>query len=902
MPALPADFLPADLRSAYPVEELLQGLLTASLSGVALYTPIRGADGTLVDFAIDLLNPAAQRILGQPARPSGTYLQHYPHTIETGVFAFHREAFEVGEPAQLEVNYQGDSLDNYFRLSAQRVGQGLLVSFTDTSHEPRTAVEVALRESQAREQAARAEAERERGQMQALLQQAPVAIGLLQGPELRVATVNPLLSAMWGRTPADVLHRPLFEAVPELQGQGFEELLQQVLTTRVPYVGTETPAQMMRDGRLQTTYYNFVYQPFYDAQGAVQGVLNVALEVTEQVRARQQVQALNEELLAVNAELQAATDHLEHARAEAEEQRARLHEVLWQLPAMVATYRGPGHVYDFVGPLYQKYFPARQLQGLPISQALPELAGQGYFEVFNRVYQTGETYHSYEQETWVDSASSGRLERHYFNVSIQATYDARGQVQGLLNFAYDVTEQVEARRQMQAQEQLTNYLNEELAATNEELQAANEEIRFNNTALELVHLDLHQLNQTLEMRVRQRTQEVQLARAAAETQRQRIERLFMQAPAAICILDGPNLVYELVNPSYQQLFPGRALLGQPLLEALPELADQPVWHSLRRVYTTGETHQEVGRHILVAKHPGAPPEDFYFSYTQQARYDEHGRVDGVLVFTFDVTEQVRARQRVQELNEELAAINEELQASNQELNLTNQQLTRTNVDLDNFIYTASHDLKAPISNIEGLLHTLDDELPEADRPEEITFIMSLMQESVERFKRTIGHLTDISKLQQEYARPASQVSLAEVVEEVRLDLVPLLHATQAQLKVDLQGCTPLAFSEKNLRSVVYNLLSNALKYRHPARPARVRISCHEADGYQVLTVQDNGLGIDLTGKSRLFQMFQRLHTHVEGSGIGLYMVKRIVENVGGRIEVESQVDVGTTFTVWLPRT
>ena len=274
----------------------------------------------------------------------------------------------------------------------------------------------------------------------------------------------------------------------------------------------------------------------------------------------------------------------------------------------------------------------------------------------------------------------------------------------------------------------------------------------------------------------------------------------------------------------------------------------------------------------------------------------------MLVFTFDVTEQVRARQRVQELNEELAAINEELQASNQELNLTNQQLTRTNVDLDNFIYTASHDLKAPISNIEGLLHTLDDELPEADRPEEVTFIMSLMQESVERFKRTIGHLTDISKLQQEYARPASQVSLAEVVEEVRLDLVPLLHATQAQLKVDLQGCTPLAFSEKNLRSVVYNLLSNALKYRHPARPARVRISCHEADGYQVLTVQDNGLGIDLTGKSRLFQMFQRLHTHVEGSGIGLYMVKRIVENVGGRIEVESQVDVGTTFTVWLPRT
>ncbi len=723
------------------MEELLEGLLSASLTGVALCTPLRSAAGSLIDFTIDLLNPAAQRMLGKPARPSGTYLQCYPHALSTGVFAFQCTAFESGEPAQLEVNYQGDGLNSHFHLSAQRVGQGLLVSFFDTAQEPRPAAEVALREGQAQEQAARAAAEHEWDQVQALLQQAPVAIGLLEGPEFRVTAVNPLLSGMWGRTPAEVLHLPILEAVPELQGQGFEKLLQQVLETQVPYVGTEVPAYMLRDGHLRKTYYNFVYQPFYDALGAVQGVLNVALEVTEQV---------------------------------------------------------------------------------------------------------------------------------------------------------------EARERVQAQEQQTSQLNEELTVINEELQNANREIQLNVAALELAQLDLHQLNQTLETRVARRTQEVQHARAAAEGQRLRLERLLMQAPVAICMLDGPALVYELVNPSYQQLFAGRALLGRPMLEALPELADQPVWHALRRVYETGETHQEIDQHISLARHAGGPLRDFYFNYTHQARYDEQGRIDGVLVFTFDVTEQVRVRQRVQELNEQLAAINAELQASNRELSDTNQELTRTNVDLDNFIYTASHDLRAPITNIEGLLHVLDIELPATRRAGEVTHILSLMLESVDRFKRTIGHLTDISKLQQEYARPTSQVNLQDIIAEVRLDLAPLLHATQAQLLVEVHNCAPLAFSEKNLRSVVYNLLSNALKYHHPDRAPVVGIRCHKAAGYQVLTVQDNGLGLAATSQARLFQMFQRLHTHVEGSGIGLYMVKRIMENAGGRIEVQSQLEVGTTFSVYFP--
>ncbi|UOQ82506.1 sensor histidine kinase [Hymenobacter sp. 5414T-23] len=176
----------------------------------------------------------------------------------------------------------------------------------------------------------------------------------------------------------------------------------------------------------------------------------------------------------------------------------------------------------------------------------------------------------------------------------------------------------------------------------------------------------------------------------------------------------------------------------------------------------------------------------------------------------------------------------------------------------------------------------------------------LMLESVERFKRTISHLTEVSKLQKEYAPATVAVDLAAVVEGVRRDLQPLVKETAAQLVVAVEQVPWVQFSEKNLRSVVYNLLSNALKYRHPGRPAQVELRARVQPGYTVLEVQDNGLGIHPDQLPRLFTMFQRFHTHVEGTGIGLYMVKRMVENAGGHLEVKSQPGVGTTVGVYLP--
>ncbi len=257
------------------------------------------------------------------------------------------------------------------------------------------------------------------------------------------------------------------------------------------------------------------------------------------------------------------------------------------------------------------------------------------------------------------------------------------------------------------------------------------------------------------------------------------------------------------------------------------------------------------------------------------------------------------RQQLARRNAQLTAAHAEGQTRNQELGVTNEQLARTNVDLDNFIYTASHDLRAPIANIEGLLTALLEELGEAGlRSVPILTITQMMQESVERFKKTIDDLAEVTKLQKANEQRPVRVELAALIRDVQLDLAPLLLAAEADIEIDVEGCPAISFTEKNLRSVVYNLLSNALKYRSPQRPARVRIKCSQESDFIVLEVSDNGLGIHLTAERPLFTMFNRFHSHVEGSGIGLYMVKKIVENAGGRIEVKSQVGEGSTFRVF----
>ncbi len=861
-----------------------------------------------------------------------------------------------------------------------------------------------------------------------LLMQAPALIAVVRGPDHVYELVNPLYQKLFpGRI---LLGKPLLKAVPEIEGDPIVEVLDRIYKTGETATGFEVPIPLDHtgNGELTTGYYNFTYQAMRDFRGEINGIITFGYEVTQVVTNRKSLELLNQEL---ESRVETRTRELRRARTEAESERKRIEQLLMQAPAMITIFKGPQHVFHMVNPPYQQLVGERELLGKPIREAMPELEGQPIFGLLDRVYHTGEPFFANEMLVQLDHTNSGTLGENYYNFVYQATRDLNGEIDGILVFAYEVTAQVRARQQVEQSRRKVETLNEELATANNELIASNKELAEAKKALE-------QLNSELEERVAARTTDLKLAQEETERQRQLLHTIFMDAPSPIVILDGEALVFKLVNPAYQQIFPGRELLGKAVLEALPELEASPIPHLLQEVYKTGETFVAHELPVQLARHQGAPLEEIYWTFTYQAHRNQLGEIDGVLVFAYEVTEHVKARQKIEEserqlrlvtdalpvligyldkdekyrfanqayeawfnqksteliglpvrevvgekaysvvkqyidralagerlnfeaempyrsdftkyisttyvpdvqdgavagfftlvsditeqvetrkkieereqeaqalarklavTNEELRMANQQILASNEELAKSNQQLSFINSDMDNFIYTASHDLRAPISNIEGLMHAMQRSLADEIKEKPIINKLSdLITHSIERFKKTLDELTQITKIQREGSgEDVAQVDLTQVINEVKLDLAPQIEQADAQIVLELQQCTPIHFSAKNARSIVYNLISNAVKYRSPQRQPLIRISCKQEDDFLILSVEDNGLGIDLAEESKIFAMFKRMHDHVEGSGIGLYIVKKIIENAGGKIHVESKPGQGSTFSVY----
>lgn len=269
-------------------------------------------------------------------------------------------------------------------------------------------------------------------------------------------------------------------------------------------------------------------------------------------------------------------------------------------------------------------------------------------------------------------------------------------------------------------------------------------------------------------------------------------------------------------------------------------------------------------------------------------FSEAGEHIGFTKVTGDISKQ-------KELQEKLA------ERQNTALEHKNDELHRINLDLDNFIYTASHDLRSPITNIEGLVVYLEEELRDMDcMNKETEEILQRIVSSVDRFKHTNEDLTEISRLQKNFSEDASDdvINIKEVYEDILSDLGEPTKGEGVFIQTDFK-VHQLKFSKKNFRSILFNLMSNAIKYRDPSRPCLIEISTRLEDNFVRLSVKDNGLGIHKRHHQQLFNMFKRFHDHVQGTGVGLYMVKRIVENAGGKIEVKSEEGAGSEFKLYL---
>jgi PAS domain-containing protein len=280
-------------------------------------------------------------------------------------------------------------------------------------------------------------------------------------------------------------------------------------------------------------------------------------------------------------QLQAALRETEQQRTQVQQQQRLLDQILGQVPAAIATLSGPEHRFSFFNDAYKALAGHRPQLGSSVAEVLPEVIEQGFVDLLDQVYTTGETFRGQDVSTRLRDEATGSLQQLYLDFSYQPLIDEHGRTQGILAFIVDVTEKVLARRQA------------------ETLQAA------------------------MLAATRRRAQE-----------RETVYQVFAQTPAAVAILRGPEHRYEYVNATYRDFFAGRQLLGYPLVQALPEAEASGEVARLDHVYRTGETYHGQNQAVTLAQPSGAP-QVRHFIFTYQPYYEDDTIV-GVSIFASEV--------------------------------------------------------------------------------------------------------------------------------------------------------------------------------------------------------------------------------------------------------------------------
>ncbi len=245
------------------------------------------------------------------------------------------------------------------------------------------------------------------------------------------------------------------------------------------------------------------------------------------------------------------------------------------------------------------------------------------------------------------------------------------------------------------------------------------------------------------------------------------------------------------------------------------------------------------------------------------------------------------------LAKENMQLNQSLVDKNLQLVQTNEELIRHNSDLLQFSYTVSHNLRGPVSSMMGLLNLMDTHEFSGDNQAIVTYLRNATQS----LDGTIKDLSSIIDIRNKISRVRQAVDLNEELNHVLVLLQKDMEDSEAMIHRNLQ-VTTLHTVKPMLGSVLYNLISNAIKYRSSERALTVSVRSRTEGDFTIVEVSDNGLGLDVVRfKDKLFGLYKRFHTHTEGKGLGLFLVKLQVEALGGKIDVTSIINQGTTFSV-----
>jgi signal transduction histidine kinase/DNA-binding NarL/FixJ family response regulator len=506
------------------------------------------------------------------------------------------------------------------------------------------------------------------------------------------------------------------------------------------------------------------------------------------------------ELVARVSSLLELTRVRQEALATLRDSERRTRALFQQAPGFICVLSGPRHVFEFVNDSYLHVVGNRDYLGKTVREAVPEAEGQGYFELLDQCYRTGEPFKGIETPIQLRRTPDGPLESMLIDFIYQPITDAGGRVTGIFVEGFDVTARVSAQ-------------------------------------------------------------------AALRESESRFRTLFDSIDEGFCIIEAlpaeenklGDYLYIAANPALKIQSGVTVKVGHDTIRGLLSTEAQSWIDVFDEILRTGQPIR--GERGLLTQ--GRVLDLYSFRLE-----DETKRRIGV-IFT-DITERKRAE----------------------------MELLRANQDLEQFAYSASHDLQEPLRTVkiysQLLAERLGDEL-DGDARDFLDFLTS----GATRMEVLVRDLLVYTQAGQ-VDRPAVPADAGESLNNALANLAEAIRANGAQ--VTSEPLPSLRVHPTQLQQLFQNLVGNAIKYCRPGTPPIVNVRVRRDGEVWLFSVTDNGLGIEAEYQERIFGLFKRLHTGAEysGTGIGLAICQRIVERYHGRIWVESILGKGSTFNFTLP--